>query len=504
MNKPTATTTTTATTVSEKTISNTGRNTTTTTMVRGNIGGSSNSSRRCVEDVGLESLKVNPNSQQRYNPQGRRHRRRRRRRRQDTATTTTDKEEGKLGKGKHDSTSLKQFDGRSIDDVLVSKTRRVTTTATNNNPSSGKNKAPPQPHGDKKSTKISLAGGVYVDADDDSDDAYFFYGDDQNYDFNSSYAFSSSYGDEEWTSDYDDDDADDDDDDDFLRPGAMRAGPEGHRQLTKGILSMHPGSFDGGSSEDDSVLVSAFDNDVEYGERQDDSDKLITIGSKFNKKRMVMLLAVGILVVVAVVVISLVVMTGKNKASDTNNDQGEHYAEYLQLRLELQSKLAYLSSDPEVVFNDPNTPQSMAIQWLIQNDTTFSSMNVTTEDNNNVFNFDDENEEQHERRRLVTRYSLAVLYYSTMVKETTKPKLNDFLSPTLHECNWTRAVETTTTTTATTTPSIIVCDSSSQIIEINLGKNKMLMRGLTRAHEYSENLLTTSSFAFILIHINRW
>ena len=450
----TTTTTTTTTTDSEKTTSNTGRNTTTTTMVGGGIGGGGSSSRR--ENVGLESLKINPNSQQRYNPQARRQRSRRRTRR--LLQKATDKEEKQSGgKGGHDS-PLKQFDG--IDDVLVSKTRRVTTTtkaaAMAHGTSSGKKPA----NGKKSGVRISRSSGGGGN-DDDSDDAYFFYGDQNDYD---NYL---SDG-EEWTSDVDDDDDGDDDTDDVPRPGAMRAGPEGHRQLTKGRLSMHPGSFDGGSSDDDSVLVSVFANDadVEHGrqrQQQQDSDKQTTIISKFNQKRVAMI-AIGILVAVVIAVVVAIVLT-KDDGTNNNTNQSEHSAENLLLKLELQSKLAYLSSpssDPEVVFNDPNSPQSMAIQWLIHKDTTLFNTNVTED---NVFNFDG-NEEDRERR-LVTRYSLAVLYYATMVKDPTKPRPNDFLSPTLHECNWTRAISSATTTNPP--PSIIVCDSSSQIVEINLG-----------------------------------
>jgi hypothetical protein len=105
---------------------------------------------------------------------------------------------------------------------------------------------------------------------------------------------------------------------------------------------------------------------------------------------------------------------------------------------QLQSRLEYLSEDP-VVFDDPASPQSLALNWLAQEDES-----------------DIDLEDDVVRRE--SRYALAVLYYATEGETMWKDNLH-FLSP-RHECDWFSKEDLQG----------VSCDDDSKLVNVTIGK----------------------------------
>jgi hypothetical protein len=105
----------------------------------------------------------------------------------------------------------------------------------------------------------------------------------------------------------------------------------------------------------------------------------------------------------------------------------------------LQSQLAYLSSDSNVL-EDGSSPQYLALTWLANNDTV----------------------DEREIQRVEARYALATLYFATDGDEW-KDDLH-FLSPHLHECNW-----TTSSAADNITGQGVGCNADMEIISLVIG-----------------------------------
>jgi hypothetical protein len=107
----------------------------------------------------------------------------------------------------------------------------------------------------------------------------------------------------------------------------------------------------------------------------------------------------------------------------------------------IQARLEYLSPDPETVFGNPNSFQSRALEWLLD-DVLYSSLlqqlldAADNDDSGNNFSDTDDETAREIWNRFETRYALAIFYYATQGEEDWKNRY-DFVSSTLHECNWT-------------------------------------------------------------------
>jgi hypothetical protein len=102
----------------------------------------------------------------------------------------------------------------------------------------------------------------------------------------------------------------------------------------------------------------------------------------------------------------------------------------------IQSKLEYLSEDPSV-FEDPSSPQSMALKWLVDNsDEAQLGSGVRRE----------------------SRYALAVLYFATEGGTLWKDDLQ-FLSS-AHECAWTSIDEA---------DQGVYCDDDWNVVNLTIG-----------------------------------
>jgi hypothetical protein len=104
----------------------------------------------------------------------------------------------------------------------------------------------------------------------------------------------------------------------------------------------------------------------------------------------------------------------------------------------LVSQLKYLSSDPSV-FEDPDSPQSLAITWLAKEDESGLDLDDTD--------------------RVESRYALAVLYFATAVDDMWIDELQ-FLSP-LHECEW---------ISESGSGAGVGCDSEMRVVNVTIRK----------------------------------
>ena len=111
----------------------------------------------------------------------------------------------------------------------------------------------------------------------------------------------------------------------------------------------------------------------------------------------------------------------------------------------LQNELAYLSPDSSV-FDDPESPQNLAIDWLVNTDEFSVDLDKT--------------------QRVSIRYSLAVLYFATGGNSKWKNSLN-FLSDS-HECDWNIPA------TETDDLSGVECDSDRKVVRVAVRNNKLI------------------------------
>lgn len=107
----------------------------------------------------------------------------------------------------------------------------------------------------------------------------------------------------------------------------------------------------------------------------------------------------------------------------------------------LVNQLKYLSSEPSV-FEDPDSPQSLAISWLAKEDESGLDLDNTD--------------------RVESRYALAVLYFATSGDNMWVDKLQ-FLSP-LHECEW---------ISESGSGAGVGCDSEMRIVNLTIRKSHL-------------------------------
>jgi hypothetical protein len=116
----------------------------------------------------------------------------------------------------------------------------------------------------------------------------------------------------------------------------------------------------------------------------------------------------------------------------------------LTLQNELRAKLAGLSTDGDSVFDDPGSPQNLAIEWLAL-DTIWQIERNTL--------------------RMETRYGLAVLYYST--QGDTWQETYEFLTDS-DECTWHNGDEDHNRRG-------VICNEEDQVTGISLGMYLLLL-----------------------------
>ena len=253
-------------------------------------------------------------------------------------------------------------------------------------------------------------------------------------------------------------------------PGAMAVSRWGSEARVKPRISYASSVESGGGAQ---TGENGGVEDVENGNRnnQEQKHEIDTILCQTGRSKQILFLGVAalVLMVVGVVVVTvLAAARGGNggQGQDVVDDDGDDDP----LLSILKERFEYLTPSMDV-FNDPLSPQHKALHWIAYNDTAlFQRHNATHSVDDDPFS-DLTSEEW--TIRLEIRYVLAVLYYST----TTIGDDDDddgwynqyqFLSPSLHECNW------TTSTTNLTTPeakSGVICDSSNRITSIILGKS---------------------------------
>ena len=299
------------------------------------------------------------------------------------------------------------------DDVFVRRTRTVvssTTSKKTDRPSQGVGGSSPSNH----------QHHAY-----NEDDSPFFYGDEVD-------------DSEEWSSSEDEE----------HRIGAVAAGPEGHRRLTKGQISIHPGhrSFDNSVDSVDSETVFAIDGgngQQDHRQRPPDEQRSDSITDDATKRRWIIIAVVaGIVIAVIIAIVVAVIVTGSDGESPTIPgipDDDDTNISFTQREATILKSLEYLTTDP-TVYEDPKSPQYVALKWLANEDEAL---------------IDDVDQSQLEQR-----FALAVLYLSTPATIGWKDS-NQFMSS-LHECNW--------TSSEGLIHQGITCDSSNKITRLQLGK----------------------------------
>jgi hypothetical protein len=139
------------------------------------------------------------------------------------------------------------------------------------------------------------------------------------------------------------------------------------------------------------------------------------------------------------------------------------------LQDELRVKLAGLSTDGDSVFDDPGSPQNLAIEWLA-GDTIWQIENSTL--------------------RMETRYGLAVLYYST--QGDTWQETYEFLTDS-DECTWNNGDEEQNLIKWKG----VSCNEEDQVTGISLG---MYLFFLYEAYAQDSHFSPQSLFYFLLYY----
>ena len=215
--------------------------------------------------------------------------------------------------------------------------------------------------------------------------------------------------------------------------------------------------------------------DSETGKGMDEEEEEEEQG-KCNKKRK--LKSVGSLCFVFVAILVVVIALAGNGNKGIDNDR--------QLLLDTQQLVEHLTSPENIhVFDNPASPQYKALRWLAYNDTTTSGAGDTSIDIADPIDTINRNFE--------TRYALAVLYFATNkdcydctnggIEQSRSSKSKtawhykaNFLSPNIHECNWTSSGELTDDSRLS-----VVCDSFNRISSIKIGKCQHTL------HEYESH-----------------
>ena len=114
--------------------------------------------------------------------------------------------------------------------------------------------------------------------------------------------------------------------------------------------------------------------------------------------------------------------------------------------LELREQLVQFSSTNTEVWDDPESPQNMAVRWLVNVDTQWQDQNV---------------------ERLHQRFALAVFYYSTRGDSSWTDSFK-FLTD-AHECTWNDDISSKESIG-------VVCNDDDQVTAIDIGKYNIHLR----------------------------
>ena len=192
--------------------------------------------------------------------------------------------------------------------------------------------------------------------------------------------------------------------------------------------------------------------------------------SEYNKKlfraRIVCVSLWVVLIVLVVTVVTVVVVVVSGDGGDEENTSkvvDEKNDTVPVIKSLLQTKIEWLTSDP-VVFEDSDSPQRMALDWLLNEDQIGLDYETSSDD----------------LKRIEARFALAVFYYASTKKESggANGEFPFSLSPTLHECNWTTSENSAPLVADTNAGGIedeapqlpqsraIICDSFLQVIEL--------------------------------------
>ena len=224
--------------------------------------------------------------------------------------------------------------------------------------------------------------------------------------------------------------------------------------------------------------------------------------------------AVIVVIIVTVVVVATLAMKNKRRTKDGPTSDNSDLAlfahesyEFNQIRTILLEKYykPYGRYYPELTINsmwlDRNSPQYKALYWLAyvddKNQTTtttlVSSSATTTTTSRSGTGTGEESSIRYMEHRLVQRYALAVLYYSTSTTINTNQsdeyywyRSYQFLTPNHHECDWTRTSKSPRTTNSMVTDIVeqakyqrgVICRTthnttdSRSVVGIVLGKYK--------------------------------
>ena len=195
-----------------------------------------------------------------------------------------------------------------------------------------------------------------------------------------------------------------------------------------------------------------------------------------NKRRKFSLWFAGALLLCLIVgvAVGVVVMSVGNRADEAiqpNSDASSaatipisRQDRWTQFRKQLQP----LSSNPSAL-DDPTTPQYQALAWLAFDD--YDTMLIETDGEAQEIISDREARDAW-FSRLEARYALAVLYFSTNGKNWNE--VNHFLSPTTHECDWSKPPYTWTDSYSSPEVKanhvVIECDESFQLKSLVMSK----------------------------------
>jgi hypothetical protein len=161
------------------------------------------------------------------------------------------------------------------------------------------------------------------------------------------------------------------------------------------------------------------------------------------RKGIAMLLCGGLLLVAVAVGVGVGVTLNKDDGAKYESPTSAPFT----LQDELREKLASFSLDGDSVFDDPVSPQNLAVEWLAEN-TVWQVENSTL--------------------RMETRYGLAVLYYSTQGDKW--QETYEFLTDS-DECTWNNGDEEQNRTMWKG----VICNEEDQVIGISLGMYLLLL-----------------------------
>jgi hypothetical protein len=183
---------------------------------------------------------------------------------------------------------------------------------------------------------------------------------------------------------------------------------------------------------------------------------------------MIICVVVVTVAIIVTVVLAVVLSNNRNKNTDchhsvaltttavdetTNEDAG--HVRFNKLRPFLEK----INSNTSVAWEDPQSPQSQALHWLIYED-------LFTETAVNVYGIPDLD-------RIQTRYLLAVFYFATGGRTEGGGSWRNtfnFISPVLHECDWNSVINSTNGGPSSMEQQGVICDDWFEVTAIILGK----------------------------------